>query len=396
MRLMFAVTTMTAGGAERVAATLVNHWTANGHKVALITVASTDLDFYPLDERVTRIALDLGQSTKTWRNFILVNLRRIRKLRSAICDFKPEVILSFLDTTNLRMLLASIGTGIPVIVSERIDPTQNPVGRIVKFLRCLLYKRASGVVVLTPGIARWAGSFVREEAIYVIPNPIGPQFCKNGQPEPARHGNRIIAIGRLEKQKGFDMLLKAFAQCVQQHAGWTLKIIGEGSERERLQELAAALHIADRVSWVSAVKQPEKELRRSDLFVLSSRYEGFPNVLVEAMACGLPVVSFDCPSGPGEIIHDGEDGLLVRPNDIDALAQAIVRLMSAEDERRRLGENAARVVERFGLPRIAGMWTKVFERALGSGRDKDPPPVPASGVQLDERRTADSRLTTES
>src|SRR3984957_1929604 len=205
MRIMLAVSTMTAGGAERVAATLVNHWSANGHKVALITVASSDLDFYALDERVTRIALNLYRSTKKWRDFVVVNLKRVRKLRLAIQDFKPEDILSFMDTTNVRMLLASIGTGIPVIVEEHIDPTQNPVGRTVRFLRRLLYKRACAVVVLTPGIARWASSFVRSEAIHVVPNPISQQFCISGELEPERNGHRVIAIGRLEAQKGFDM-----------------------------------------------------------------------------------------------------------------------------------------------------------------------------------------------
>src|SRR4029077_10492343 len=159
MRIMLAISNMGAGGAERVAATLVNHWSANGYKVALITNALSDLDFYPLDQRVTRICLDLSHSTTTWCDFVVINFKRIRKLRSAICDFKPEVILSFLDTTNVRMLLASIGTGIPVIVSERTDPTQSSLGRSVKLLRRLLYKRASAVVVLTPGIARWAKSF---------------------------------------------------------------------------------------------------------------------------------------------------------------------------------------------------------------------------------------------
>jgi GalNAc-alpha-(1->4)-GalNAc-alpha-(1->3)-diNAcBac-PP-undecaprenol alpha-1,4-N-acetyl-D-galactosaminyltransferase len=365
MRIMLAVSSMEAGGAERVAATLVNHWSTNGDEVALITVASSDLDFYPLDERVTRIALDLSHSSRGWRDFVIDNFKRIRKLRSAICDFKPQVIVSFLDTTNVRMLLASIGTGVPLIVEEHTDPTQHSLGRIVKLLRRLLYKRASAVVVLTPGIAKWASSFIKKEAIHVIPNPIGQQFCQNGKPEPERDGHRVIAIGRLEEQKGFDMLLKAFAQCTQQHHGWTLKIIGDGSERERLQELAAALHIRDRVFWDRAVKQPEKELHRSDLFVLSSRYEGLPMVLLEAMACSLPVVSFDCPSGPGEIIHDGEDGLLVRPNDVDALAQAMSRLMSNEHERKRLGERAAHVVERFGLARVAEMWGMLFEQAVG-------------------------------
>jgi GalNAc-alpha-(1->4)-GalNAc-alpha-(1->3)-diNAcBac-PP-undecaprenol alpha-1,4-N-acetyl-D-galactosaminyltransferase len=364
MRILLAVTSMGAGGAERVAATLVNHWSADGHKVALATIASTDRDFYPLDQRVTRIALDMIRSSRGWYDFVVDNFKRVRKLRATIRDFKPEIILSFMDATNVRMLLASIGTGIPVIVEEHIDPTQLSLGRILNLLRHLLYKRAAAVVVLTPGIARWARGFVKKEAIHVIPNPIGQQFCKNGKLEPERDGRRVIAIGRLEPQKGFDMLLKAFAQCAQEHAGWTLKIIGDGSERDRLQSQAAALRISDRVSWERAVKEPERELHRSDLFVLSSRYEGLPMVLLEAMACGLPVVSFDCPSGPREIIHDGEDGLLVPPNEIGALARAMSRLMSREDERKRLGESATRVVERFGLDKVTEIWSKLFEQVV--------------------------------
>ena len=364
MRIMLAISSMTAGGGERVAATLSNHWIANGHEVALLTVASSDLDFYPLDQRVTRIALDLNRSSRNWRDFVVYNFKRVRKLRLAIHDFKPEVIVSLLDTTNVRMLLASIGTGVPVIVQEQIDPTQHPLGRTVRFLRRLLYKRASAVVVLTPGIARWARRFVRAEAIHVIPNLVSEQFCKSGKVESGRNGYRVIAIGRLEAQKGFDLLLRAFAQSAQEHPGWTLMIIGDGSERDQLRVLAGALQIGDRVSWERAVKEPQEEMRRSDLFVLSSRYEGFPLVLLEAMACGLPVISFDCPSGPREIIHDGEDGLLVPPNEIDALAAAMSRLMSSEDERKRLGDRAVGIVDRFGLAKIADMWTTVFEQAL--------------------------------
>ncbi len=364
MRIMLAVSSMVAGGAERVAATLVNHWSAGGHRVALLTVASTDLDFYALDQRVTRIALDLNRSSRNWRDFLLDNFKRLRKLRSAILDFEPDVILSFLDTTNVRMLLASIGTGVPVIVEEHTDPTQSSTGSIVKLLRRLLYKRARAVVVLHPGIAQWASGFVRGEAIHVIPNPISLQFHQNGRVERAKGGHSVIAIGRLEPVKGFDMLIKAFAQSAKQHPDWTLKIVGDGSRRDQLQALATTLQISDRVIWEGSVKEPEKELHRSDLFVLSSRYEGFPMALLEAMACGLPVVSFDCPSGPREIIHDGEDGLLVPPNEIDALATAISRLMSSEDERKRLGRRAADVVNRFGLLRIADMWATVFEQAL--------------------------------
>jgi GalNAc-alpha-(1->4)-GalNAc-alpha-(1->3)-diNAcBac-PP-undecaprenol alpha-1,4-N-acetyl-D-galactosaminyltransferase len=205
---------------------------------------------------------------------------------------------------------------------------------------------------------------LKKEAIRVIPNPIGEQFRKNGKLEARKEGHRAIAIGRLEAQKGFDMLLKAFAQCAPEHPSWNLKIIGDGSEREHLQVLARSLQISDRVEWQPMAREPEKELHCSDLFVLSSRYEGLPMVLLEAMACGLPVVSFDCPSGPGDVIRDGEDGLLVPPNEIAALARAMSRLMTAEDERKRLGERAARVVERFGVPRITEMWTALFDQVL--------------------------------
>jgi GalNAc-alpha-(1->4)-GalNAc-alpha-(1->3)-diNAcBac-PP-undecaprenol alpha-1,4-N-acetyl-D-galactosaminyltransferase len=364
MRIMLAVSSMGAGGAERVAATLVNHWSATGHVVALVTVASSDLDFYPLDRRVARIDLDLLRNSRNWRDFLLVNFERLRRLRSAIREFSPEVIVSFLDATNVRMLLASIGTGVPVIVEEHIDPRQRPLGGIVKFLRHLLYKRAAAVVVLTPGIAQWASGFVKQEAIHVIPNPIDGQFCKNGKLEPHSDRRQVIAIGRLERQKGFDMLLKAFAGCAEEHPGWTLKIIGDGSEREQLEALARTLQISDRVDWQRVAKEPERNLRCSDFFVLSSRYEGLPMVLLEAMACGLPVVSFDCPSGPREIIQDGENGLLVAANETDALAQAMSRLMSNDNERKRLAQNATRIVERFGLGKIAEMWSTLFEQVV--------------------------------
>lgn len=355
---------MVAGGAERVAATLVNHWSANGHEIALITVASSDIDFYAVDQRVTRIALGLNHGSKSWSDFVFANLKRIKMLRSAIRKFTPDVILSFMDTTNVRILLASIGVGIPVIVEEHIDPTQHSLGRLVRLLRRLLYKRAAAVVVLTPRIAQWARGFVKSEVVHVIPNPISEQFFKGDKREAQKDSRRVIAIGRLEPQKGFDMLLRAFAQNAQEHPTWNLMIIGDGGERDRLRARAAALRITDRVHWKREVKEPERELRDSDLFVLSSRYEGFPMVLVEAMACGLAVVSFDCPSGPREIIDDGKDGLLVPANDVYSLAQAMSRLMAAADERKRLGACAARNVERFGVCRVADMWNTVFEQAI--------------------------------
>jgi glycosyltransferase involved in cell wall biosynthesis len=363
MRITLVVSTISGGGAEGVLARMANYWAERAHEVTLITVGSAKDDIFPLHPGIRRIGVGLmGDSPHVvaawWNNF-----RRLKYLRQAIKASRPDVVLSFIDKTNVLTLAASLGLGIPVIVSERNDPRHHDIGTVWARLRRLLYPQATAVVVQTDGVRIWAERFLKSHMVHVIPNAVSvPDAVRNGRTERKPPGWRVAAMGRFAPQKGFDVLLKAFAQCARKHSDWSLILLGEGGERKRLEALAAELGIANRVSMPGRMLDPWRTLCGTDLFVLSSNYEGFPNVLMEAMACGLAAISTDCPSGPREIIRDGVDGLLVSPNDVAALAGAMDRLMEDPTERQRLGARAAEVVERFSRDKIMNLWDELVSR----------------------------------
>ena len=169
-------------------------------------------------------------------------------------------------------------------------------------------------------------------------------------------------MGRLARQKGFDLLIEAFSRIANQHPQWSVKILGEGPARASLKRLIAEKGLNGRVVLAGWEPDPDFVLKQSDLFVLSSRFEGFPNALLEAMACGLPSISFDCPSGPAEIIRDTIDGLLVPAEDIEALANTLDRVLGDDSLRQRLSAEAVHVVDRFSAERYFANWDAVLRR----------------------------------
>lgn len=342
-------------------ALMANYWGEQDHDVTLITLDAAEQDFYALNPAVVRVGLGLSRASSNLREALEHNIGRIARLRHAICSSNPDVVISFMEKTNVLALLATWGLPIPVVVSERIDPRYHSIGRAWAFLRWLMYRRASAVVIQTDALREWAARFISHRAVYVIPNPISQNIHGGRMEGNGASREKIVAsMGRLDAQKGFDNLLRAFARCARTHPDWSLMIIGEGPERPRLESLAAELGITSRVRLLGRLRDPFEILRCADLFVLASRYEGFPNALVEAMACQLPVVSTDCPSGPREIICNGVDGILVPPDDMSALADAMGRLMESPLERERLRMRAARVVERFSLDRIMKSWSDLL------------------------------------
>lgn len=364
LRLTLVIASLQMGGAERVMTLLANAWASRGDAVTLITLTSPEEDFFALDPSVQRVAVGWRKPSNHPLRAILNNAVRLWHLRHALAASQPNVVISFIDTMNVMAVLASRGLRLPVIVCERVNPEQHQIGSAWKLLRGFAYPRAAALVVQTSAVAEWGQGLLPPERIFVIPNPILPEDNPAGT-DPAR---RIIAVGRLVRQKGHDLLLRAFAQIAPDFPDWRLRILGDGPEAGDLGTLADELQIADHVEMPGRSSDVASELSQASLFVLSSRFEGFPNALVEAMAAGLPVIATDCPSGPREIVRHEVDGLLVPPEDVDALAAAMRRLMSDPDERARLAARASEVRERFSMERVLALWDDAIQQTLARRR----------------------------
>ena len=363
--LAVVIHSLQGGGAERVAALLANHWAERGISLTLITLDRAERDAYPLDARVRRIALGLMSDSRGLREAVGSNLLRAIRLRRAIRESGANAVVSLTDKINVTTLLACRGLRVGVVICERTDPRRQEIGRIWSWLRRRVYPCCRSLVVQTESVRRWARSIVPGKPVYVIPNAaVPPRGC--GEVPVAERGgergrHRVVVLGRLSPEKGFDLLLAAFRQVAARHADWSAEIWGEGTARKPLEQLRSQLGLEARVALPGWTADPESALRQADLFVLPSRYEGFPNALLEAMACGLACISSDCPSGPAEIIRHGVDGLLVPPEDVGALARAMDQLMSDRGLRDRLGQRAREVVARFPRDLFFRRWDAAIQ-----------------------------------
>ncbi|MFZ2170026.1 MAG: glycosyltransferase family 4 protein [Methylococcaceae bacterium] len=361
-KIILLVSSMGSGGAERVAATLANAWAVSGNQVTLMpTFSGRGECFYVVSPEVRLIYLaDLVSSrSKTWVN----QFSRLFALRRFMAAEQPDVVVSFLTNVNVAAVIASLGLGIPVIICERNDPFIIPTSCWLRFACRFTYPFADVLMVQTQAVAiKYTTSGWPLKRLWVIPNPVSDQMLHTHRRLSVSTTKQLLSIGRLAEQKQFDVLIQVFANLVQRYTNWSLRIVGEGHLRTTLQQQITDLDLDAYVELAGLSKMIGEELAKADIFALTSKYEGFPNALLEAMTVGLPCVCFDCPSGPREITMDGQVALLVPLNDEQALELALERLMLDADLRQSLGSQArASVIERFSLAKILEQWDLLFQ-----------------------------------
>ncbi len=368
------------GGLERVLSDKMNYLAENGFDIYFITCDQCGQEFsYPLSAKIHHH--DLGgiryhsiyKYPYPQRFWAIHKFEKDYKKRvtTKLHEIKPDIIIG--NTSFNTVLIASLPYPCKKIVESHLaQPFTMKAGPKHAYLNKLEYglktiydryfihqmKKYDELVVLTKQDQTDWQQF--RSATY-IPNPLTyfPDKIKNDT-----ENKRIIAVGRLYAQKGFDLLAEAWAKIANKYPEWSITIYGDGNEKQDIEGCIKRLHIEDSFIIHPAISNITDPYLESDFLVLSSRAEGFGLVLIEAMSCGIPCVSFNCPSGPDEIITDRYDGLIAQNGNIDDLALKIEYMIAHEEERKRMGQRARISSEKYKIENIMQQWIELFNSLL--------------------------------
>lgn len=365
MKIAFLFGSMARGGAERVIASLANTYCKEGDDVSIITLDNTSSG-YQLDERVKHVRLNLAGKSRSKLEALSRNLRIIRHLREEVLCKQYDAVIAFdLRLTVLLQCAVPFGRKFKIISSERANPNQRKLPKIVRLCYDWFIPRVDGFVFQTERVSLCYPKKLRQIGT-VIHNGIFPEILPAGDlPNTERRYKDICAIGRLSHQKGYDILLQAFATFWKSHPEHHLHIYGEGKLRQEISTQILQLGLGACVTLHGSTPDVMFQVADMGMFILSSRYEGMPNALMEAMACGLPCIAADCDFGPAELLHDGENGLLVPVEDPNALANAMSRIADDKDLASRLSENARNIRITHNGGRIAQQYHDYITSVIG-------------------------------
>ena len=363
-KIMFHINSLGKGGAERVVSLLANEFVKNGVEVVIATEWYSEEE-YEVAPQVKRIHAGLSNEQEK-ASRIAKQWFRYANFRKVLLQEKPDAVLSFCVKANYRAMMASMGTGIPVIVSVRNDPRIDYVGKTRSVMNKLFLNRAAGCVFQTEEAKEFFDEVLQKKS-KIICNPVNEKYLSAERKAPKK---KIVCVGRLVAQKNQMLLVKAFEKILEKYPDYHLYLYGDGSndecKAELIQYVEAALFLKEHVHFMGLSSTLEKDMADAAMFVLPSNYEGMPNALMEAMALGLPVISTDCPCGGSRYwIESKVTGQLVPVKNVEAMAAAMEYYIRNPKEAEKMGEMARERLKEATIDKVFEQWQKYILKVIG-------------------------------
>lgn len=374
MKILYSIAgTYNSGGMERVLANKANWLVAHGHEVIIVTTDQRgESPYFPLDARIKCYDLAINYEENNGKSFLnkLIHYpfkqwKHKARLTALLKELRPDIVISMF--CNDASFIPSIKDGSKKILEihfsrfKRLQYGRKGLWRLADWWRyktdARVVSRFDKFVVLTHEDKEYWGNL---RNMCVIPNA---RTFEVNQPATLE-AKKVVAVGRLNHQKGFDRLIDAWSIVDNVVSGWKLQIVGDGELREQLQYNIRELGLSNQINIGRAEKDMMSVYKDASILAMSSRYEGLPMVLLEAQAAGLPIVSFDCKCGPKDVIENGVDGFLVEDGDIEQLAQKLVVLMQDANLRKQMGSAAYAHSDRYSEERIMKQWTDLFDEVM--------------------------------
>lgn len=362
MKLLFFINGLTGGGAGRVMAILMNKFVEQGHTIRVVCTASLQSTVYELDPRIQQVNMLSGGPSvnSSFFNKIYRHVWKYYAIRKEAQTYNPDIVVSFVRKQNNDVLLALLGTGIKVVIGDHTNVDRKyPV--ITSVLSNLLYRKASAITMLTQqDYNKWK---TRYKQVYYLPNPC--EVTLTSQNTSRR--KVVLAVGRVYQWdiKGFDNLMRVWNKIKSKYPDWKCQIAGNYNE-EAIAQLKRKVTEEEfnSVELLGYRDDVYELMLQSEVFCLPSRFEGMPMALLEALSLGCACVSFNCNTGPSEMIEDNVNGLLVRDQDTDALGEKLERIITDESMRKRFHSIAPLSVQKFSVDNIIIQWNKMLNDIL--------------------------------
>ncbi len=340
-------------GTERVTTIIASEMAAIGHEVYIMSLVNSPKAGYDINEDVKIIALKNGSGNNK-KNFIPL----INEIRKTVKKYKFDVLVEADVILRIFTVPACLGLSLSVISWEHFNFNNNLGLKLRDIARKLAAKHSKYIITLTETDRKsYLANLKCRAVVKAIENPL--VFYPDEYTDCTK--KVVLTVGRLNYQKGYNFLLDAWKIVSFKHPDWTLRIAGTGELEQQLKKQSQELNINSTVNFLGQISNMAEEYKNASIYAMSSRFEGFPMVLLEAMSFGLPVVSFDCHTGPGDMITNGEDGILVKNQDVEGLANGICKLIEDEALRKAMSLKARNNIKRFSKENILCKWNEVFQ-----------------------------------